>query len=162
MMKLDETQKKTVSGWIAEGLKVSEIQSRLDKELGVRLTYMEVRFLLDDLRLTPKDQPTPQTEKQIGQPGPASSQAPPPGLAAPTPPTSLGGSKVTVSVDAVTKPGTLVSGSVTFTDGQSAAWHLDQTGRLGLAPQQQGYRPLPEDLEDFQVALQNELQKLGF
>jgi hypothetical protein len=67
-----------------------------------------------------------------------------------------------LTVDTVTKPGTLVSGSVTFTDGQKASWYLDQMGRLGLAPQQQGYRPSPEDLEDFQFELQKELQKLGY
>jgi hypothetical protein len=61
----------------------------------------------------------------------------------------------------VTQPGTLVSGTVTFSDGNVASWYLDQTGRLGLAPKQQGYRPSPEDVEDFQLELQNELQKLG-
>ncbi len=54
-MNLDDTQRKQVSQWIAEGLKLSEIQSRLASELGVRLTYMDVRLLVDDLKLTPKD-----------------------------------------------------------------------------------------------------------
>jgi hypothetical protein len=169
-MNLDEAQKTKVSGWIAEGLKVSEIQRRLDAELGVRMTYMEVRFLLDDLRLVPKDQPPRVGEKQLGQPAQAGKPgAPPPPAQRPgTPPAETeedavrGTGKVTVNVDAVTQPGTLVSGKVTFSDGNIASWYLDQAGRLGLAPKQQGYRPSPEDIEDFQFELQNELQKLGF
>ena len=162
-----------MAGWIAEGLKVSEIQKRLDAELGVRMTYMEVRLLLDDLSLVPKDQPSSIGEKQLGQslaqgakPGSAPPASTPQisGTAAQTPtktPTVAPG-KVSVNVDAVTQPGTLVSGTVTFSDGNTASWYLDQTGRLGLAPKQQGYRPSPEDVEDFQIELQSELQKLGF
>src|SRR5947207_9951079 len=55
IMNLDEAQKKTVSGWIAEGLKLSDIQKRMASELGLTATYMEVRLLVDDLKLTPKD-----------------------------------------------------------------------------------------------------------
>src|ERR1051325_3957201 len=58
-MNLDDVQRKTVSGWITDGLKLSEIQNRLASELGLRLTYMEVRLLVDDLKLTPKDRQPP-------------------------------------------------------------------------------------------------------
>src|SRR3989442_14304160 len=54
-MKLDDEQRKKVAEWIAQGLKLSEIQNRLAAELGVNLTYMDVRLLVDDLKLTPKD-----------------------------------------------------------------------------------------------------------
>ncbi len=70
--------------------------------------------------------------------------------------------QVSVSVDKLARPGALVSGKVTFTDGNQAAWHLDQTGRLGLVPQQAGYRPPDADVEDFRAALETELAKLGF
>src|SRR5689334_12029302 len=59
VMNLDEAQRKKVAAWIAEGLKLSEIQNRLASELDVRLTYMDVRLLVDDLKLTPKDQERP-------------------------------------------------------------------------------------------------------
>ena len=36
-MNLDDAQKKKVSDWIAQGLKLSEIQSRLASELGAEL-----------------------------------------------------------------------------------------------------------------------------
>jgi hypothetical protein len=48
-----------------------------------------------------------------------------------------------------------------FTDGKSAQWYLDQTGRLGLVAKEQGYRPSQEDLAAFQTQLQEELAKLG-
>ncbi len=55
-----------------------------------------------------------------------------------------------------------MSGKVTFSDGQQADWYLDQTGRLGVIPKQQGYKPSPMDVQEFQLALQDELAKLGF
>jgi hypothetical protein len=54
-MNLDDAQRQKVTEWIAQGLKLSEIQTRLASELGIRLTYMEVRLLVDDLKLTPID-----------------------------------------------------------------------------------------------------------
>src|SRR5262245_29048463 len=54
-MTLDDTQKTKVAGWIAEGLNLSGIQKRLASEFSIHLTYMEVRLLVDDLKLTPRD-----------------------------------------------------------------------------------------------------------
>jgi hypothetical protein len=150
-MNLNEEQKKQVSGWIAEGLKLSDIQKRLEKEFGLRLTYLESRLLIDELKLTPKDPEAPPS-KELNLPPQAAK-----GKEAPAAP---GG--VSVKVDSVTRPGAVVSGKVTFSDGNSADWYLDQMGRLGLVPGQQGYRPSPADLESFQEQLQRELQAFGF
>jgi hypothetical protein len=162
-MTLTDAQKSEVSRWIAQGAKIAEIQTRLGSELGVRLTYMEVRFLVDDLKLTPIDPeppkaPEPAPASSTGNPSPAPAPAKP---VAPEPLPATGGS-VSVSVDQIARPGALVSGKVTFSDGQKAAWTLDQAGRLGLAADQKGYRPTPADVEQFQIALQNELAKAGF
>ena len=73
-----------------------------------------------------------------------------------------GGGKVSVTVDQITRPGAIVSGKVTFSDGQIADWYLDQTGRLGVVPKQQGYKPSAADVQDFQLALQQEVAKLGY
>src|ERR1039457_5743708 len=54
-MKLDEAQRQKVVEWIGQGLKLADIQNRLISELHVTMTYMEVRMLVDDLMLTPKD-----------------------------------------------------------------------------------------------------------
>jgi hypothetical protein len=69
---------------------------------------------------------------------------------------------VSVTVDQLTKAGALVSGKVTFSDGKQADWYLDQAGRLGLVPQQPGYRPPASDVQEFQMALETELGRLGF
>jgi len=157
-MNLDEGQKKKVSAWIAEGLKLSDIQKRIEAEFGLRLTYLEARLLMNDLQLSPKDQEPKNANVssktiETKTTGPAAG----PTAAGPEPPAG-----VSVSVDRVTRPGALVSGKATFSDGQSAEWFLDQMGRLGFVPKHQGYRPSESDLETFQSALQAELQKLGY
>ena len=156
-MTLDETQRQTVTQWISEGAKLSEIQNRLLSEFKLKFTYMEVRFLVDDLKLTPKD---PEPPKVVAPPA-----ATPAKLAAeqnPAPPGTLPASAVSVSVDQLTKPGAIISGKVTFSDGQIADWYLDQTGRLGVVPKQAGYKPSAADVQDFQLALQQEVAKLGY
>jgi len=69
---------------------------------------------------------------------------------------------VAVVVDHLARPGAVVSGKVTFSDGNKADWYIDQNGRLGLAPQQTGYRPPAADLQQFQAALESELSRMGF
>ncbi|HKS35748.1 MAG TPA: hypothetical protein VJW76_01065 [Verrucomicrobiae bacterium] len=170
-MTLDEGQKQKVTGWIEEGLKLSEIQKRLDAELGVRMTYIEVRLLVDDLKLVPKD-PAPVNPVEFGSPhapagAPDEQEAVIPDDEADAPTTAeeegrTGTARVSVTVDEIARPGSLVSGSVTFSDGNSAVWYLDQYGRLGLAPQKQGYKPSAIDLQAFQIELQNRMAKMGF
>jgi hypothetical protein len=158
-MKLDEAQRLTVAKWIADGAKLSEIQNRLAAEFGLKLTYMEARFLVDDLKLTPKD---PEPPKVVEPPAAAVAA---PLEAKPVPPAPTGapaGGKVAVTVDQITKPGAIVSGKVAFSDGQTADWYLDQTGRLGVVPKQTGYKPSADDVQDFQLALQQEVAKLGY
>ena len=161
-MNLDESQKKTVSAWITEGLKLADIQKRMGTELGVNLTYMEVRMLVDDLKLMPIDPVPPKVEKPVPPPETASAVEKPVGADDPNFPAPPAGSgNVSLTVDTVARPGTLISGNVQFSDGQSAAWYMDQMGRLGLAPKQQGYKPSPADLQSFQQGLEVELSKLG-
>ncbi|HTL71681.1 MAG TPA: hypothetical protein VL863_00155 [bacterium] len=161
-MKLDEPQRLAVAKWIAEGAKLAEIQNRLAAEFGLKLTYMEARFLVDDLKLTPKDPeppkvvaPPPAAQPLKTQPVPADEI---PAADEVLPPAS----KVAVTVDQITRPGSLISGKVTFSDGQLADWYLDQTGRLGVVPKVAGYKPAAADVQDFQLALQREVAKLGY
>ena len=162
-MKLDEAQRLTVARWIAEGAKLSEIQTRLAAEFNLKLTYMEARFLVDDLKLTPKDPeppkvptPPPADEKPLPAQPPAAGEIPVADEVLPP------ASKVAVTVDQITKPGAIISGKVAFSDGQTAEWYLDQTGRLGVVPKQQGYKPSAADVQEFQLALQQEVAKLGY
>jgi hypothetical protein len=152
-MKLDEAQQQRVKEWVTAGLQPAEIQKRLGDEYGLRLTYMEVRFLLDDLRVSLKDK----------EPAPALPAVTPGGTAPGQGSQGEGGGGgVKVSVDQVTRAGAVVSGKVTFSDGKSAEWYLDQMGRLGLTPQQTGYKPSQADLLEFQEELQGQLSRMGF
>jgi hypothetical protein len=164
MINLDEAQRKTVTAWIHEGLKLSDIQKRLGAELGLNLTYMEVRLLVDDLKLTPKDVEPPKAAELSNSAADTAQAAPgtparPANPLSPAAPPAPGG--VSVTVDEIARPGTVASGRVSFTDGQSAEWYLDQMGRLGLMPKQQGYRPPASDVAAFQAELQNQLARYG-
>jgi hypothetical protein len=165
-MNLDVQQKQQVVKWLDEGLKLAEVQKRLEADFNVRLTYMELKFLVSDLNAQPKD---PEPEKPVAPPA---AGEPPAGqpmgedmaddlpLDDETNPPTTGG--VQVAVDQLARPGAMISGKVTFANGKSCEWMLDQMGRLGLVPAADGFKPGPEDLRNFQVALQVELQKLGF
>jgi hypothetical protein len=163
IMSLDEAQRKKVVGWIEQGHKLSQIQTLLDSECGVKLTYMETRLLVDDLKLTPKDPEPPKAP--VLPPAPAAEPVPPaqsPLEAPASEPAATPAAGVSVVLDKIAKPGSVVSGNVTFSDGQKATWYLDQTGRLGLGPELAGYRPSATDVQHFQVALDAELSKMGF
>lgn len=69
---------------------------------------------------------------------------------------------LTLDVDRITRPGTVVSGTVTFSDGVSGKWGLDQYGRLMLDTGQKGYQPSPADVQTFQRELQAHLQRQGY
>ncbi|MGB7747841.1 MAG: hypothetical protein WBN75_11195 [Verrucomicrobiia bacterium] len=158
-MNLDEAQRQKVAAWIADGAKLSEIQTRLMSEFGLKFTYMEVRFLVDDLKLTPKDPEPPKAVAPVAEAAlkPAETKiAPPPA----GPAGATGG--VSVTVDQLARPGAIVSGKVAFSDGQQAEWYLDQTGRLGVVPKQQGYKPTAADVQQFQAALQSEIARMGY
>jgi len=165
-MNLDESQRRKVAEWIGQGCRISEVQNKLAAELGVQLTYMDVRFLIDDLKLKPIDPEPPKAPPTLGTPAQSPGTTPVAG-AAPQPAELLpdeepSSARVAVNVDHVAKPGALVSGKVKFSDGKSAEWYLDQYGRLGLVPEEQGYRPAQQDVMEFQAQLQNQLAKLGY
>lgn len=142
-MKLTPEQQQTVAAWVRDGASLSDVQKRLESDFNIRLTYMDVRFLIDDLNL------------ELATPQPVF--APPP--VAPEPVAQPG--NVRVSLDRLARPGALVSGSVTFSDGITAQWHLDQMGRLALNPSTPGYQPSESDIADFQIELRSAIEKSG-
>jgi hypothetical protein len=158
-MELTQEQRQKVTEWIAAGQKLSEIQERMGAEFDLRMTYMDARLLIDDLKLTPKDPVVPEPPKPPAEaaPAPAAADAPPGEADAPA-----GSGTCSVTVDAVMKPGAMVSGKATFSDGQTAEWYLDQMGRFGLVPAVEGYRPPQSDVAEVQVLLDRELAKLGY
>lgn len=159
-MQLTEEQKKEVAAWIAAGARLSEVQQRLSDEFGIRLTYMEARFLVDDLSLVPAEKEEPKKEEK-------SDDAAAPGAEdavsgeGDDDQHAAGAGGVSVSVDKIVKPGAMLSGSVTFSDGVTAEWYIDTMGRFGLVPPDKGYRPKQEDLMEFRVQLERVLSRQG-
>jgi hypothetical protein len=159
-MELTPEQKQQVTAWIKDGATLAEVQKRLQEELNVSMTYMDVRFLVLDLDVDVQDK-EPETPKP--PPDEAAGELPVEEAGgAPVEPDQVTPGGVSVDVDAITKPGSVVSGSVSFSDGKSGSWMLDQLGRLSLDVGDPAYRPSPEDVQTLQEELQKALSARGF
>lgn len=194
-MSLTPEQKSAVASWIAAGDNLSAVQKRLREQFQLSLTYMDVRFLVDDLDLTLKD-PAPKADASDV----TTAKSPAPAKPSPAPTAEKKGlldkakeklglgkttdadlpaedadtleedalppspGNVTVDVDGVTLiPGAIASGSVTFSDGVTGKWIVDQYGRPGFTEiSQPGYRPSPEDGQAFMQELDAALRQKGF
>jgi hypothetical protein len=198
-MTLTPEQKQAVASWVAAGDNLSTVQQKLREQFQLSMTYMDVRFLVDDLNLELKD-PKPQAKtNDLAKAPPAASPGDKSGekkgfldkvkekvglgpkddtaemgadlaeeeaFEAGDIPAEAGGgvSTVKVVVDKVTLiPGALAGGSVTFSDGVTGKWIVDQYGRPGFTEiSQPGYRPNAADAQAFMRELSAELQKRGF
>jgi hypothetical protein len=199
-MSLTPEQQAAVAQWVAAGDSLSNVQKKLREHFDLSLTYMDVRFLVDDLNLALKDPAPKAVASDVAKAPPAGApparSAPPEkkgflekakeklglggGAAAPEeaaveddltqapfqdeelPP--AGPSSVSVAVDGVTLiPGAVASGTVTFSDGVTGKWIVDQYGRPGFTEvSRPNYRPTPADAQAFMQQLSAELQKKGF
>jgi len=127
----------------AEGATMSDLQRHLKEEFGISITYMDTRFLILDLGIELLEEKKEEPKKEEEKPAPV--------------PTG----EVTVTMDTLTLPGSLVSGKVTFSDGETGIWMFDQNGRLGFDPDTPGYRPSQDDSTEFQIQLRALIQKSG-
>ena len=176
-MTLTPEQKQTVASWVAAGDNLSAVQKKLAEQFQLSMTYRDVRFLVDDLNLELKDpvppappaDPCPAPEKKgfldkakeklglgKGESDPASEED-----QEKLSPAEAG--NVQIEVDKVNLiPGALASGSVTFSDGVTGRWIVDQYGRPGFSEiSQPGYRPTPADGQAFMQELSLALQNRG-
>lgn len=127
----------------AEGATMSDLQRHLKDEFGISITYMDTRFLILDLGIELLEEKKEEPKKEEEKPAPV--------------PTG----EVTVTMDTLTLPGALVSGKVTFSDGETGVWMFAQDGRLGFDPDTAGYRPSQDDSTEFQIQLRALIQKSG-
>ncbi|ADE53032.1 hypothetical protein [Coraliomargarita akajimensis] len=160
-MDITDAQKAVIAGWVQENKSLAEIQNLLREEFDISMTYMDVRFLVDDLELVfeePEPEAPDSAEEADSAEAGETSQAS--GDAAVEEPQVMGG--VSVELDAIMRPGAMVSGQVTFSDGVTMGWQVSNQG-LGLVPgDDPEYRPSPEDIQDFQNQLHDLLQKQGY
>ena len=161
MIQLTQEQKELVRKWVTEGAKLSDIQKKINDELKIPVTFIDVRFLVLDLGLNIKEKEKSSAGNvDLSKPAPGATDQPDSAVELEGQENTPGG--VAVELDRVVKAGAIASGSVTFSDGQTALWTLDQLGRLGLTSGKAGYRPSQEDLQAFQQELARLLQSRGF
>ncbi len=160
---LSEEQIAKIQEWADAGTDLSDIQKLLGSELDVRVTYLETRFLLDDLGIEIAKEPEPEPEPEVEEaPEPAGEEGPgDPEADLPAEPALDGDATATVTIDTVQRPGAIVSGRVTFDGGESAAWWLDQMGRLGMDTDNTDFKPSESQLMEFQRELQRAIQEKG-
>jgi hypothetical protein len=180
-MTLTPEQQQAVAQWVAAGDSLSVVQQKLSQQFKVSLTYRDVRFLVDDLDLALKDAAPKVDASDVSKtPAPAATAAAPgaPGAAPVDAGADKGGAdlvddalddapaggSVRVSLDNVTLiPGALASGTVTFSDGVTGKWIVDNMGRPGFTEiSQPGYRPSPADSQAFMQELSVALQQRGY
>jgi hypothetical protein len=141
-----ETRDRFITEKLNEGLSLSEVQKLLGSELGIRLTYLELRLLAADLAVDweRQDPPAPDPDSETVE-----------AVLDDEPEGGDGTTRVTISK--LVRPGASLSGDVTFASGARAEWYVDPYGRLGLNPEEGSGRPTQDDLREFQEELQRQL-----
>lgn len=144
-----------IQSWADEGDGLSEIQKKLDSEMEVKVTYLELRFLIDDLGVKiPEIQPEVEDEDEtVSEDDDTDSEEEVEKVAS--------GDDAVVSISALQRPGALISGTVAFAGGESAEWWLDQMGQLGMNPKNEDFRPSEAQMISFQKELQRTVQEKG-
>src|ERR1017187_7501424 len=150
----NEERKPIVKELLAKGLTLSQIQDYFHKEKDDPIKYMDLRLLLSEM----PDAKLPEKEllKTVLPPAAPAGAVPAAGL--PEPGT---GGKLSISVDQVPSPGSMLSGYARFSSGAKAHWFLDEMGRLGLEPEFGSSKPTPPDMQEFSTELRRMLQQTG-
>ena len=151
----NEERKPIVKELLAKGLTLSQIQDYFHKEKNDPIKYMDLRLLLSEM----PDAKLPEKEllKTVLPPAASAVGAEP---SAAAPPSGVGG-KLSISVDQVPAPGSMLSGYARFSSGAKAHWFLDEMGRLGLEPELGSSKPTEKDMQEFSMELRRMLQQTG-
>ena len=164
MANLTPPQRQLVEQWAAEGASLNQIQDRLRSECATTLTYMETRLLIMELGVKIQDKPreVPPEEKPAPPPPAPAADGTVPVADEVVPPGAPAGGDLKISVDEVPPPGAIISGRVSFSDGVTVQWFMDQQGRFGMRGPAPGYQPPAADIPAFQAELDTILQLRGF
>ena len=137
--------KQLLAQLLAEGVSLSDAQTKINSELGIALTYIDIRIIASTLDVDwKKSDPHPVKSEEDA---PAEEKA---GEAAENQDEA---GKTVVEISKLVRPGMALSGSVKFASGSKADWYLDRTGRLGLE-NLVGEQPTQEDIQLFQMELE--------
>jgi hypothetical protein len=150
-----------MTGELAKGTGLSQLQTMVNEKFQTHLTYMEIRIIASELQVdwnatdpkaiaAAKEKAKKEEEARLAEEeaqraaenGEVSADAP---------------GKCSVTVNKVNPPGVLASGSVTFASGSTADWYIDQTGRPGIG-NLKGEQPTQQEAEEFMMELQKVLR----
>lgn len=157
----NEERKSIVGQLLAKGQTLSQIQDYLHKEKNDPITYMDLRLLLSEM----PDAKLP--EKEVAKTvlptdSAATKGAAPKDLATSTEANEpAAGGRLSISVDQMPAPGSMLSGYARFSSGAKAHWFLDEMGRLGLEPELGTGKPTQADMQEFSTELRRMLQQAG-
>jgi DNA-binding transcriptional MerR regulator len=160
----NDERKQVVKDLLTQGLTLSQIQDYLHKEKNDPITYMDLRLLLSempDAKLPEKEVPKT-VLPTAGTAADAGTKAASKDLASP----AVGkepaaGGRLSISVDQMPAPGSMLSGYARFSSGAKAHWFLDEMGRLGLEPELGTGKPTQADMQEFSTELRRMLQQAG-
>lgn len=149
-----------MTGELAKGTGLSQLQTMVNEKFQTHLTYMEIRIIASELQVdwnatdpkaiaAAKEKAKKEEEARL-----AEEEA---RLAAENGETAEAPGKCTVTVNKVNPPGIMASGTVTFSSGSTADWYVDQTGRPGIG-NLKGPQPTQQEAEEFMVELQKVLR----
>lgn len=156
---LSEEQKEQINAWVADGAQLADVQKHLVEDFGFSVTYMDTRFLALDLDLQFISEVEEAVEKEAAAEPAAQLDSVANSDQGVPPEAQEGGFQpVTATVDTVARPGAMVSGAVSFSDGEKGRWMIDEMGRPSIDPDTPGYQPVESDLVDFQNKLRDLLE----
>ncbi len=156
------------------GMSLSDVQHALSEELGIRMTYLDLRMLAATLPVEWEKQ-----DKKVAKPAPveekvqadevdeaetdeveddAETEEEDAELEEEDDGDELPDTVLTL--DDTPMPGAALSGTVRFMSGISCGWFMDRMGRLGFnLPEDAKEQPTDDDVQAFQVELQKMMQK---
>lgn len=173
---LSEEQQSAIRQWAADGAGLDEIHTRMRDEFGLRLTFMDARFLVADLEIDFEEDEEEEEVVEVVEVDVVDEATAAPVEPEPIPMPAEAGAdavagvlpeepalpNVTVTISDIAAPDAMASGTVDFGNGNTAVWTMDQTGRLGMNGANPEFQPSEEELMAFQVELQRVAQTRGF
>ena len=137
--------KQLLASLLDEGVSLSDAQTRINSELKVALTYMDIRIIASTLDVDWKKSDPHPVKSEEDAPAEENAEA--------ATENQEEAGKTVVEISKLVRPGMALSGSVKFASGSKADWYLDRTGRLGLE-NLVGDQPTQEDIQLFQMELE--------
>ena len=153
--------KRFMAEQLQQGLSLSEIQQLVNDKFKVKMTYMDIRILASELDTIDWKALDPRAQAEAAKKAKEEAEAKAAEAAEDVPGTAAapaGQGSTVVELSKIARPGMMLSGTVKFASGSTADWYVDQMGRLGLE-NLKGEKPTPEDVEAFQIELENVARK---